>query len=595
MKFPYGISDFYKIITEGYFYVDRTAQIRLVEETGSQLLFLRPRRFGKSLWLSTLENYYDVAKADEFEALFGHLAIGQDPTPRHNQYFVLKWDFSAVSPLGDAREIQQALHRYVNACIQDFAVYYQELLPRKIIIEAEDALISFQSLLTAVRQTPYRLYLLIDEYDNFANEVIMGHHAPDQARYKALLYGEGTLKTLFKVIKSASSGRGLDRVFITGVSPVVLSDITSGYNVAKNVTLRPEFNNLCGFWESEIVDALEQTAADCDVPTERAQEALAMMRRFYNGYTFSYNTEKVVYNPTLALYFMEYVQAHCQYPREMLDSNLAMDREKLHYISQLPNGGQLILDALNKARPLSTQTLSDRFGVEDMLTSTKDEAFMLSLLYYFGILTLAGKTTYGELVLQIPNLVVQKLYVERIREMLLPDMDEDIGRKAAQILYQTGDIHPLCDFVEHRYFTVFDNRDYRWANELTIKTAFLTLLFNDLFYVMDSEPALARDYADLVMIVRPDMRQYQLLDILIEFKYISLQEAKLSSTEVQAMSNDDVKALKLVQNKLMESRTKLTRYRRALEDTYSNVLRLRTYTVIALGFDRLVWAEVQGQ
>jgi hypothetical protein len=594
MKFPYGISNFHAIITENYFYVDRTAHIRLVEEAGKQLLFLRPRRFGKSLWLSTLENYYDVAKADEFETLFGHLAIGQDPTPRHNQYFVLKWDFSAVSPMGEAREIRDALHRYVNVCIQDFAVTYQDLLPREITIEPEDALISFQSLLTAIRQTPYRLYLLIDEYDNFANEVMMGQHAPDQARYQALLYGEGALKTLFKVIKLASSGRGLDRVFITGVSPVVLSDITSGYNVAENIYSLPEFNDLCGFREAEIADALEQIVKDCRMPAEQATEALRMMRTFYDGYCFSHMVDEFIYNPTLALYFMKNLQRECQYPREPLDINLAMDRNKIAYISQLPNGGQLILDALNGERVLSVQRLAQRFGVEDMLTAIKDRTFMASLLYYFGVLTLDGKTPYGELVLQIPNLVVRKLYVERIREMLLPDMDEEAGQKAAQALYQTGDMRPLCEFVEQRYFKVFDNRDYRWANELTIKTAFLTLLFNDLFYIIDSEPALTRDYADLVMIVRPDMRQYQLLDILIEFKYVSLSDAGLSGAEAQALSSEEVRALPSVQQKLAESQAKLIRYRRVLEATYGEALRLHTYSVVALGFDRLAWAEVNG-
>ncbi|HFD38863.1 MAG TPA: AAA family ATPase, partial [Anaerolineae bacterium] len=128
MKFPYGICDFYKIITEGYWYVDRTDHIPLVEAAGAQLLFLRPRRFGKSLWLSTLENYYDVAKGDEFEALFGHLAAGREPTPLHNRYFVLKWDFSAVDPQGEVGEIRKALHNHINGCIEQFRAYYEGLL-----------------------------------------------------------------------------------------------------------------------------------------------------------------------------------------------------------------------------------------------------------------------------------------------------------------------------------------------------------------------------------------------------------------------------------------------------------------------------------
>lgn len=417
---------------------------------------------------------------------------------------------------------------------------------------------------------------------------MMGSRQISQERYKTLLYGEGAVKAVFKAVKSASAGRGLDRVFITGVSPVVLSDITSGYNVAKNIYLDSEFNDLCGFWESEIADALTQIARDCDLPQEKATEALTMMRTFYNGYSFSYDTENLLYNPTLALHFLEHFQKHCQYPRELLDSNLAMDRGKITYISQLPNGERVILDALNEEHPLSIVKLSHRFGVEDMLSETKDTTFMASLLYYFGVLTLGGETPFGELILKIPNLVVRKLYVERIQEMLLPDVNKDDVLRVARTFYGTGDMQPLCEFIEQR-FGVFDNRDYRWTNELTIKTAFLTLLFNDTFYIMDSETALERDYADLTMIVRPDMRRYQLLDILIEFKYISLKELNLSGDEVKQMNRSDLKALIPVQRKFSESKSKLDGYRQVLEAKYGDQLRLHSYSVVALGFDRLVW------
>ena len=128
MKFPYGIADFYQVVTEGFFYVDRTKCIQNIEEAGKQLLFLRPRRFGKSLLLSMLENYYDFKKAEEFTRLFGNLAIGRNPTPKHNQYFVLRWDFSAVNPHGDAETVERSLHNYLNGRIKDFAAYYAKEL-----------------------------------------------------------------------------------------------------------------------------------------------------------------------------------------------------------------------------------------------------------------------------------------------------------------------------------------------------------------------------------------------------------------------------------------------------------------------------------
>jgi hypothetical protein len=587
LKFPYGISDYYSLITEGYLYIDRTDRIPLIEQAGKQLLFLRPRRFGKSLLLSTLENYYDVAKADEFQQLFGHLSIGQNPTPLHNQYFILKWDFSVVDPQGKAQEVKQALHRYVNARIRDFAVRYQSRLSTQIEIDPVDALASFQALLTAVQQTPHQLYLLIDEYDNFANEVLMSSGRTGQSRYETLLYGEGTLKTLFKAIKSAAAGGGLDRVFITGVSPVVLSDITSGYNIARNVSLKPEFNDLCGFGEADLQATLQHTAP------QQAQQTISTMRTFYNGYTFTDSQPILVYNPTLVLYFLQHLKEYGQYPRNLLDSNLTMDKNKIAYVAQLPAGEGVVMQALDEQRPLSIMRLADRFGVEDVLQATKDHTFMISLLYYFGVLTLAGQNTFGELLLRIPNLVVRKLYVERIQDMLLPDLTgRDEAQRAAQTLYQAGDMQPLCDFIEGRYFRAFDNRDYRWANELTVKTAFLTLLFNDIFYIMDSETALERDYADMTMIVRPDMRQYQLLDVLIEFKYVSLQELGLTGDEAGRTARQELAALPLVAQKLAESQRKLKVYRDTLQAAYSSALRLRTYSVVAIGFERLVWQEL---
>ncbi len=593
MKFPYGIADFYKVITEDYFYVDRTDYIARVEDAGAQLLFLRPRRFGKSLLLSMLENYYDLAKAGEFERLFGRLAIGRNPTPKHNQYFVLKWDFSAVDSSGTAEQVRQSLHQHINECIQNFAEYYQTQLARPIRIEPQNALASFQSLLGAARLTPHRLYLLIDEYDNFANEILMGAQPASRTRYESLLLGEGALKAVFKTVKAAAAGWGLDRVFITGVAPIVLSDLTSGYNVAKNIYLSPDFHNLCGFTEAEVANTLADVAAGCGLPESEIEQNMSQMRLYYNGYRFSDEQQPFIYNPTLALYFLDHIQRRRQPPANMLDSNLAMDRGKLSYIAQLPGGAELIVDALQDEADLSVPVLADRFGVEDMLTVQKDTAFMASLLYYFGVLTLAGRNAFRELQLRIPNLVIRKLYVDRLQALLLPDAEvQQEGQRAAQVLQRAGDLQPLCEFVERHYFKVFSNRDYLQANELTVKTAFLTLLFNDLLYIMDSETTSGRRYADLTMIVRPDARQYQVFDLLLEFKFVRLGDVGLSGEAARQMSTTDLLALRPIQQKLAEARAQATDYRRELAARYQTELRLRTYAVVALGFERLVWEEI---
>jgi hypothetical protein len=236
MQFPYGLSDFSKIILGGYFYQDRTGRIPLLEAAGDQLIFIRPRRFGKSLLLSMLEHYYDLNRADQFEALFGSLAIGQNPTRLHNQYFVMKWDFSLVEAQGEVKKIEAALHRHLNDCIEDFTLRCQAHLTHPIRIESDNALSGVPHWWPSLK-TPRKLCLLIDEYDNFANDVLMT--GCQQADYEALLYGEGVLKSLFKAVKAGVS-RGIDRVFITGVSPVVLSDRTSGYHIGEDIVFPPE-------------------------------------------------------------------------------------------------------------------------------------------------------------------------------------------------------------------------------------------------------------------------------------------------------------------------------------------------------------------
>ena len=594
MKLPYGNADFYKIITEDYVYIDRTDKIQWIEKAGETLLFLRPRRFGKSLLVSMLENYYDVAKAQQFEKLFGHLAIGTNPTEKHSQYLILKWNFSMVQTYGDITEIRNALHDHLNGGIRDFAIRYKSILSEQIEINRDNASSSLMSALSSAQTTPYKIYLLIDEYDNFANEVLMAGESDSQERYHRLIEGEGMLKTIFKAIKAGTEGRGIDRVFITGVSPVVMSDLTSGFNIATNIYLEPEFNDLCGFWESEVAERLYQIAKECNLPPQKAKEALEIMRSFYNGYSFTYQQMPLIYNPTLVLYFMEHFNRRCEYPRRILDSNLAMDKGKITYISMLPHGDAVVKNALSEEQPLAIAEIADRFGVKEMLFAVKDNSFMVSLLYYFGVLTLTDKETdYGELIFKIPNLVIRKLYVERLQEMFLPRFEElDRAQRVARVFSQTGDMQPLCDFMEDYYFKVFDNRDYRLSNELTIKTAFLTLLFNDVFYIMDSETALERGYADLTMIVRPDMRRYKLLDILIEFKYLNLSDSGLKSSEIKSKGIDELKSLASVQEQLTESKAQLAQYQKGLEAKYGEVLRLRIYSVVALGFERLVWFRV---
>jgi hypothetical protein len=591
MKFPYGISDFKKIIEQKLFYVDRTDRIPLLEEAGYQLLFLRPRRFGKSLLLNMLSNYYDVANADEFETLFGHLAIGKKPTEKHNQYLVMTWDFSSVLPMGSTNELKDVLYRYLNVAMEDFATTYQAQLKQPIKMY-DDAAASFWSLINTVKASNHKLYLFIDEYDNFANEVMASKvHRND--RYEDLVYGEGLLKSLFKNIKAAAAGNGLDRVFITGVSPVVMADISSGYNVATNIYRYPRFNDLCGFTKEEIFDVLAMVTNECQQRGESLNTELAMrtMQQFYNGYCFNQHDFTSVYNPTLALYFLQTLQRECLYPDDLLDHNLGMDRDRINYIVQLPNGPALIQRICDDSQQVIVPKLHDRFGVKDMLEEKQEEEALASLLYYLGVLTQDKIVGFGELQLRIPNLVIRSLYVEQLRKLLLPDVELNDYRAAKKQFFGIGDLQPLCEFIQDR-LNMFSNRDYRWVNEFAIKTAFMMLLFDDRLYIVDSEPELNRKYADFSLIARPDMRKYGMLDHLMEFKFVKLSDVNLSGQEVHALSETELQALPQVQAAFTAAFTQLETYKPILFDRYNKeVLHLQTTAVVAVGFEQLVWRK----
>lgn len=609
MKIPYAVRDFEKLITEGFQYLDRTDRIPLMEELGYELLFLRPRRFGKSLWLSTLMNYYDIDQADEFERLFGQLAIGKNPTPLHNQYLVLKWDFSNIESQGTIHEIRTSLYNHINVRIRNFLLTYGARLSHPVEINPDDALASFESLLGAVRTAGYKLYLFIDEYDNFANEVMMaprrmameGNHQ----RYHDLVAGEGLLKTLFKNIKSAGAGEGLDRVFLTGVSPIVMNDVTSGANTTKDVTWHPYLHDLCGFREAEVRSLVTPIMEECGASPAKIEEAMEQIRLFYNGSRFVTRfpgraTQDVpkVYNPTLTFYFLEELRTFCLYPETMLDQNLAPDYHKLVYISNHPAGGPLLLDAVNEENVISVATLNERFGMTAMLEPEKQRDRLATLLCYLGALTISGITPDAQIALEIPNLVMRKLYAERLLEMLFPAAAErDIGQDAARRLFAHGELQPLCEFVEQYYLSVYDNRDYKLFNELTIKTLFVTLLHHSNLYVMDSEPALQRTYADLIMLIRPEMRHFSVCDLLLEFKYVALdkvriEKKKVTGQELRQMARAEILALEAVKSKLDEAKIQLREYQQTLQKKYGDALKLRTYAVVGIGVERLVWEEV---
>ncbi|MCP4653776.1 MAG: AAA family ATPase, partial [bacterium] len=484
MRIPYGVADFYRLRSRGQLYVDRTDRIATLEELSDSLLFLRPRRFGKSLWLSTLASYYDLRYAGEHECLFGDLAIGKAPTPLAHRYFVMSWDFSKINPdpppwgvnanVSSRHErLGNEINGYLNTSIETFLIDYREHLPEPPRLGG-DPFHNFERLLAAIRQTPYRLYLLIDEYDNFANEIL----TDDADVYCSLVRSDGPFKYLFKWVKGLMAGGGLERLFITGVSPLVMSDVTSGMNIARNVYLKPALADLCGFTEAEVdelIAAVLHERGDCELS---ADDTRLMMREWYNGYRFALGVPERVYNPTLVFYFLLHLLEEGSCPRQMLDANLAADEGKLDGLAQMvaDHGAgpevasqDTVIDLIRKDKPLEIRQLHDRFTLKELLEhSAQDTSFLGSYLFYFGMLTLRKEVTDERTVeLVVPNEVMHGLYVERIRKILIP---LGASRSTADaILFaflRSGDPEPLLDFIEATLFPTFSNRDATWANEL---------------------------------------------------------------------------------------------------------------------------------
>jgi hypothetical protein len=600
IQLPYGIADFYRIRQEGRLYVDRTAHIRDLERLGDILVFLRPRRFGKSLWLQTLANYYDLRRADDFDMLFGALAIGREPTPLRNRYFVLQWNFSSVTASGSVREIGESLHEHVSTQAKVFARQYKEILQGPIEAEGTpDRVLS--SLLSLVSETPYKLYLLIDEYDNFVNEVM----AKDAATYRALFENDGPFKELFKRVKSATEGEGLERVFATGVSPVALNDLTSGFNVSTDVSHKSTLATLCGFRETEVEDLLGQIAADQELSPDLVDSALGTLRTWYNGYQFTEEKGALVYNPTSTLYFLNNLNLEGKPPTKLHDQNLRTDRGKLAFLARSAVGAGVIEQLTEKDGEIEVD-LVESFSLAELTDQLeRDTDTVASMLYYMGLLT----RTDVPFRLRIPNLVVRKLFLDRLLELYLSKPgDTSESRKVARRFFQDGELPPLLGFFENKLLPLLSTRDAGAApkkteqgsqsepggsgvNEMVIKAFFLSILFADDYYKISSESELEKEFADLSLLVRPEARRYGFFDFLFEFKLVRRKLLGKKGRELREMDEAELRQLPAVKEAFSEAQAQARRYRAALMKR-EGPLNLRTYAVVGVGLERMLGEEI---
>jgi hypothetical protein len=587
---PYGNANFYTIRERDHLYIDRTQFLRTLEEMNiERALFIRPRRFGKSLWLNVMTHYYDINQKDQFERLFGDLDIAKKPTVDHNQYVVINWNFSRMSSRGSIDDLDTELNETLNSVMDEHLSSYSNMLTDKVKFYKK-AINTLSSFLSAVRKASLKTYLLIDEYDNFANEVMMS----DADVYHQLVKKDGPLKTLYKGIKEFLERGLLSRLFITGVSPVVMSDITSGMNICDNIYLDKAFNALCGFTEAETQNMVDQAIQHCGPDSSQYDHLMEMMKTWYNGYIFSPESTIRVYNPTLVFYFLNQFIRHCQPPRKMRDSNLAMDEGKLEYIGKEITGKQSIIDVLQTNAPIQIPDIEDRFTLAAMLDqSAQDHTFMVSYLYYFGMLTIAGQTPNRHLLLEPPNLVIKNLYVDQVLRFLLPSgADRSQSSERVMHFFNHHDLNPLVQFIIEKLFPVFSNRDYRWMNEFALKAVFTTLLCDDINYALFSEPELSKGFADLCLILRPDARNTELFDLLFEFKYVAL--SKKDKKDLEQLSDKVLRSKSPVKKAFIDARKQLKFYAKGLQKKFGSQLRLKQYALVSIGFDRLFFEEISG-
>ena len=423
---PYGISDFSRLIREDYYYVDKTHFIEMLERQPPYLFLIRPRRFGKSLFLAMLETYYSIDYADRFEGLFGELYIGQHPTKRHNSYMVLRFNFSAIS--SKLEDVERSFSEYCCMVMKNFILKYEHLMGSDVwkVVNPDET--NPRQMLAALKEYISRtdcprIYLLIDEYDNFTNTILSSY---GQERYREKTHGEGFIRGFFNNIKDSTSNAGaaVERLFITGVSPITMDDVTSGFNIGTNISMLPQFNNIIGFSEDEVREMIAYYKDEDALPEDVTVDGLVeIMKPWYDNYCFSSRKlEERMFNSDMALYFLNsYLQQQLP-PEMMVDNNIRTDYNKLRHLVQIDKtfGANASVIQQIVAEGSITAQISTSFPAEKM---TDTENFK-SLLFYFGMLSIQG-VYQGDTVLGIPNLTVrEQLYTYLTEAYLQADLFE---------------------------------------------------------------------------------------------------------------------------------------------------------------------------
>ncbi len=498
---PYGVSDFRTMVEQNLYYVDKTMYIPELEKQARYIIFIRPRRFGKSVFLGMLHSYYDCRTKDKFDQWFGNLWIGKHPTPSRGRYQVLFLDFSMVG--GNIDELEEKFNFYLGVQLDGFVRYYDEHYSDSIkqsVYAAKDAGGKLAIIQNEAKAKGYPLYLIIDEYDNFTNTVL---NERGEKVYWAITHAEGFYRDIFKKFKGT-----FERIFITGVSPVTLDDVTSGFNIGWHISTKPEFNQMLGFSTEDVYDIFNyykgtgEVRPDCDVDA-----VVKEMTPWYDNYCFSkdaFFTQSKVFNCDMVIYYLRNYMSYGRSPEEMIDPNTKTDYNKMKKLLQL--------DKMDGDRKGVIRTIAEKGEIAAQLFTTfpahdiTDPEVFPSLLFYYGMLTIKG-VLGSQIILGIPNNNVRKQYYGFLRDEYQEVRHINTSDLITMYTYMAfdGKWREVLEHMADAYEKVSSVRDGIEA-ERNLQGFFMAYLSLDPYYYTAPELELNHGYCDFFLL--PDLTHY---------------------------------------------------------------------------------------
>ena len=521
-RIPYGMQNFEDVIKEDCYYVDKTPFIEQIEESNKYFFFIRPRRFGKSLTLSMLENYYDINKKDKFEEIFGKLYIGQNPTPEHNTYLIIHLHFAEVAAGLD--DYKDGLDNHCSLVFNFFCDIYAHILPadtKEGMEKLTDAVSQLRFLCQKCQEVGKKIYLFIDEYDNFTNMILA--HEEHLVRYRNQTHGEGYLRQFFNTIKG-TAGNSLGRVFVTGVTPVTMDNLTSGFNIGTNYSLSPKFNEMTGFTDEEVKEMLDYYRSVLPF-NHTTDELIKVMKPWYDNYCFAVKSygKTPMYNSMMVLNFVDnYIRSNYQIPKKMVETNIRIDYDKMRMLirhdKEFAHDASIIQQLVTQGFVIGT--LNENFPAERI----NDPDNFLSLLFYFGMVTIDG-TYDGETKFIIPNEVVRdQMYTYLLDTYKENDLVYDRyskGKLESKLAYH-GEFKPYFEYIADCLKKYSSQRD-KQKGEAFVHGFTLAMTSQNKFYRPISELDNDGGYADIFLSPLCDIYKDMVDSYIIELKYCKRQ------------------------------------------------------------------------